>query len=382
MPEFFRNKTIIIISQQDWGKMFISKHHYASELARLGNTVYFMNSPDKTGELKPGEIKVEPTGNDNLSVIKHRFIHPYILKHKLPAVHRFLLKYHISKLYREIGGPVDIVWSFDVSDTISLAAFPDYSYKIFMPVDNPVAPKQEKRGDVILSVTQEILDAYKSDVPKMFVNHGVADHFISHEISTGINNPLQVGMSGNFLRPDIDWTCILNIISANRHIVFNFWGSFEARDGNLASNLATDADTVRRQLSAMDNVRINGAVDVHKLSTCLKKMDCFLICYDIEKDQSKGTNYHKVLEYLATGKAIISNNITTYSRSGLIEMPVERNNSNLPGLFKKVVSNLSHYNSAEKQTARIEYARKHTYLSNIKAIEAFISSNSKVTLRA
>ena len=43
------------------------------------------------------------------------------------------------------------------------------------------------------------------------------------------------------------------------------------------------------------------------------RMDAFLICYDVEKDQSKGTNYHKVMEYLAYGRPIVSNYISRYA---------------------------------------------------------------------
>lgn len=46
MPFSFNNKTILIISPEPWGKMMISKHHYALELAKLGNEVYFLNPPN------------------------------------------------------------------------------------------------------------------------------------------------------------------------------------------------------------------------------------------------------------------------------------------------------------------------------------------------
>jgi len=36
-----RNKTIIILSPEKWGKMMLSKHHYAIELAGMGNIVFF-----------------------------------------------------------------------------------------------------------------------------------------------------------------------------------------------------------------------------------------------------------------------------------------------------------------------------------------------------
>jgi hypothetical protein len=69
-------------------------------------------------------------------------------------------------------------------------------------------------------------------------------------------------------------------------------------------------------------------------------MDAFLICYDIEKDQSGGTNYHKIMEYMCTGKVIIGNNITTYkNKPELVQMVNERdNNRELPALFDHVIS--------------------------------------------
>jgi hypothetical protein len=42
-----KNKTILVISPNNWGTMHISKHHYAIELARLGNSVYFLNPPNQ-----------------------------------------------------------------------------------------------------------------------------------------------------------------------------------------------------------------------------------------------------------------------------------------------------------------------------------------------
>lgn len=362
--------------------MFISKHHYAVALAQLGNNVYFLNSPDKSNRLKTGEVKIEPTDIDNLKVIKHKFFYPYILKHKFPSLHRLLLRYHIHKIYDVIARPVDIVWSFDVSDTIHLASFPRSSYKIFMPVDNPVKPWQGKRADVMFSVTREILDYYECSTPKMFVNHGVAEHFINEDVDSTEHEPLQVGISGNFLRPDIDWPCLLEIIKANAGIVFNFWGSFDARNSNLSATHDANTFTYRQQLAAMENVIMHGPVDSYILAGGLKRMDCFLICYDIEKDQSKGTNYHKVLEYLAAGKVIVSNNITTYAGTGLVEMPQERHNQNLPHLFGQVIKNLEVHNRSEKQQERIAYAREHTYLNNVRAIEHFILSQKKQTLSA
>ncbi len=43
-------KTILLISPESWGKSFVSKHHYAVELAKKGNIVYFLNPPSDTNQ--------------------------------------------------------------------------------------------------------------------------------------------------------------------------------------------------------------------------------------------------------------------------------------------------------------------------------------------
>ncbi|MCB0696261.1 MAG: hypothetical protein KDC07_02785 [Chitinophagaceae bacterium] len=374
----FKGKTILIISQQDWGKMFISKHHYAVALAKLGNKVYFLNSPVKDGELKSGEIVIEPTSYDGLSVIKHRFFYPYVIKHKFKTLHNFLLKYHARKIEQQIAQRVDVVWSFDVSDTVSLRAFSSVSFKIFMPVDEPQIPEGAHgvdTADVLLSVTNEIISKYHTKIPAMFVNHGVAEEFITEQVSLAINKPLQVGLSGNFLRPDIDWVTLNKIVTEHPDVIFNFWGAVDRKDANLAGDVNAGSSASAAMIDK-SNVRFHGAVDPAILAKNLKAMDCFLICYDIAKDQSGGTNYHKVLEYMATGKTIVANNITTYeSMPELVTMPLERNNENLPALFTQVIKDIDTYNSIDMQSKRIGYAMQHTYQNNITRIEDFITAN-------
>lgn len=358
--------------------MFISKHHYAAELAKMDNIVYFMNAPEKGVGLKKGEIRIEKSEVDNVFVIKHKLFYPYILKFKTPAIHRYLLKIHLKNVYKKINRKVDIVWSFDVSDTIHLKSFPGRPLRIFMPVDNPHHPPEEERGDVMFSVTNEILDMYRCDTPKMFVNHGVAEYFINKVSPVKYGDNVQVGLSGNFLRPDIDWQCLLQIITNHPEVVFNFWGAFDLKEGNLSSDTEPAIVNYKNQLAGLTNVILHGPVKSDILAEGLKKMDAFLICYDIDKDQSKGTNYHKVLEYLAAGRVVVSNNITTYNDTGLIEMPEERNNTMLPQLFSDVINNLDKYNSTDKQTMRINYAQQHTYRGNIRTIEDFINKHYPV----
>lgn len=377
----FKGKVIVVISQQDWGKMFISKHHYAVELARMGNEVYFLNSPDKSGGLRRGDVVIESTEHVNLKVLRHSLSYPYIIKHKARSIHNILQKKHVKRIIDAIGKPVDIVWSFDFTDTIPMKAFPKSVYKIFMPVDEPklsAGMKSLTVSDVILSVTAEILDRYKFDIPKFFVNHGVSSRFLAEEVVAKNGEPIQVGLSGNFLRKDIDWPTLITIIEQHKNVVFNFWGSVDVKKANLADvNIKANSEYLEK-IKTLENVKVHGMVSPDVLAESLKKVDCFLICYDVQKDYSSGTNYHKVLEYMATGKVIVSNNITTYNnKPELILMTSDRNsNKELPGIFADVINNLPKHNSKEKQQVRVSYAREHTYFNNIKRIEQFINEHA------
>ncbi len=377
----FKNKNIIIVCQQDWGEMFVSKHHYAVELAKLDNNVYFLNGPDQRKILKKGEVQINESKYKNLFIVTHNLSFPYILKFKARWLYNFFIKKHINKILKKIDQDIDLIWSFDLSDTIPLRYFSGSYKKIFMPVDEPqdkTAIAAAKSADIILSVTNEIIEKYATyNIPKFSINHGVAEIFINKNISENTNNPIRVGLSGNFLRPDIDRETLLKIIESNPNVMFECWGPIDNTKSNLM--ITTDSGTLNftGKLKSLSNVIAQGVVGSNILSEKIKQVDCFLICYDINKDQSKGTNYHKILEYLASGKVVVSNNVTAYKEDpDLVSMPLNRNNNyELPSLFLSVIKNIEKNNSIQKQAYRIDFAKNHLYSMQIKKIQTLLSSS-------
>jgi len=362
--------------------MFISKNHYALELARRGNKVFYLPGPDQRNKLKPGEVKISSLGHDNLFNVEHRLPFPYVLKFRARFVYDLLLKSHITNILKHTG-PMDIVWSFDLSNTIPLTAFPGSCVKLYMPVDEleeKMAVKAAKGADVIFSVTNEILDKFRSlNVPLVFLNHGVSEMFLAEQPVNSINEVISIGLSGNFLRPDIDRATLLNIIANHKDVQFHFWGSVGKTNSNLVGGADTSAMQFISDLEQNKNVVLHGAVPPKQLAEEIKNMDGFLICYDVNRDQSKGTNYHKIMEYLGTGKVVVSNNVTTYKElPGLIEMIQSRNdNDELLVLFNKVITNITTYNAPERQKQRIAYARQQTYPILVNKIEAALTAASK-----
>jgi glycosyltransferase involved in cell wall biosynthesis len=373
-----KNKTILILSPQSWGKMFLSKHHYAVELAKYGNKVYFLNPPHFQKELPAVALKPDDTIK-NLTIINHRISFPYNLKFHWVKLFHFLMRFHLKKVLRCIGEPVDIIWSFDLGNLYPFSIFPGNSLKIFHPVDEPLTKEAitaAKGADIIFSVTREILDKYKGySAPGFFINHGLNEEFINNSRSSWSKpSPLRVGLSGNWVRPDIDTNCLLKIIKENAEVQFEFWGSYRHGDSNIGGSNHQDTVNFIQQLENAPNVVLHGPVPSAQLALELPKMDAFLICYDVQKDQSKGTNYHKVMEYLSTGNTIISNNITTYkNENDLIQMIAERDsNKTLPGLFKTVIREIDKYNAEPIRRIRFNYAQNNLYKKQVERIEGLL----------
>jgi hypothetical protein len=374
-----KNKTILIVSPQAWGNMFISKHHYALELARQGNTVYFLNPP---GEGNPDSRKVEihPSGIlQGLFFITHSLWFPYRLKfHALPLFH-FLMSFHVKRITKKIGRPIDIVWSFDLGNLYPFRLFNDCPLKIFHPVDEPLNPAAINSGagaDIVFSVTTEILEKYHG-LPGHFINHGVSENFLFDDAGTNDGTAVRIGFSGNLLRNDVDREIFLQIIRENPDIYFECWGSYRDNQSNIGG--ASDVDTREfiTELLQQSNVILHGPVPTDRLAKEIRNMDGFLICYDIKKDQSGGTNYHKIMEYISTGKVIISNNITTYAtQPDLVQMVSSReHNRDLPMLFKTIMSRLDHFNAPEIIRKRILFAKDNTYRRQIERIEGILDQS-------
>jgi len=373
------NKVILVISPQSWGKMFLSKHHYAVELAKAGNTVYFLNPPDNA--LKE-RVLIEPVpATMGLYIISHRITFPYNIKFRVISVFHWLMQWQVKKITEAIGQPIDIVWSFDLGHLYPFHFFNKKAVKIFHPVDEPVnttAIQSAKGAQVIFSVTREILQQYKMyRAPKHFINHGVTEVFLHQPaIKKKMTEPLSVGFSGNLLRQDIDRPVFLQIIREHPGIVFECWGSYQPGQTNIGGALDAATLSFIQSLQQLPNVRLHGVVSSEILAREYQRMDAFLICYDIEKDQSKGTNYHKVMEYLAAGKVIIANNITTYQdKPRLVSMVAQRDsNRMLPVLFKQIVNNLSDHNSETAIEERKSFARANTYDKQVQRIETILDT--------
>ncbi len=381
MSDFkFENKVILILSPEKWGKMMLSKHHYAMELAKKGNKVYFLNPPQ--GNVSD-TIKIERNKIDNLNIITYRKPFYYKLFYHFKPLFDFLFKNKVRKIRKTIGTQIDILWSFDIRGLYNLSSF-NSKIIAFHPVD-PVSLKQTEKAarsaDIIIGISEKILDSYcKINKPKKFINHGL-NRIFSLKAETSLNNVkcnitqnIKAGYFGNLLRNDINHNLIKQLVSENQNVEFNFWGPIVLKDSNIGGSNNEKIISFIKFLHNEKNVVIHGALKKEKLVKDIEDIDIFILFY-IFAPSSDRSNAHKLIEYLATGKVIVANLFSTYKDfDELIVMPKEDNDLKLPALFKEVINNLDYYNSPELQKKRIEFALNNTYEKQIERIEKIINS--------
>jgi hypothetical protein len=378
-----RDKRILVISPQPWGEIHVSKHHYAIELAKKNNQVVFLN-PLKLGKPAMSVMLSPVKAFPNLTIANVTLPIPAFLRFKWRNLYDLLIDFFSSRLSKKMGG-FDVVWCFDPNYFHNLKKMAPVA--IYHPVDPIIEQFQIRCGkysDVIISVSHEILKAFKQlATPQFIVNHGISEQFqllasknYANIESYVYHKPsrLKFGYVGNLLRKEIDWPLIYSIIGQNPHVDFNFWGP----DGSGSSNLAGDdsEQTTNRiqKLKSYANVKLNGIVRAEALPQAIADMDGFLLIYKYIKGQSDRSNSHKILEFFCTGKTLVSFKVKAYESNadGLLVMPQDDNDDAIPLLFHKVVGDISRYNNRHYAKRRLAFALDCTYEKNLNRIETIL----------
>ena len=340
-------KRVLIISPQHWGIMRVTKHHYAIALSKIGYEVFFLEPAEATWNWHQSRFNITSSGVERLYILNQKINIPYNLKFHNKDLYDWFIKRHIEKLEREIG-TFDIIWSFDLTNAMPLKYFSYKSKKIFFAADwpqNAHSVKAAEDSNLLVSVSQKILDKYPNEnyTKKLLVDHAVAEDFIEEGKKHFVKNDkvIRIGMSGNFLRPDIDRPLLLELITTHTNIIFECFGAIECSNSNLGGAKDLDTEIFINNLSQSRHGMVSPAV----LAKELRRMDAFLICYDVDKDQSKGTNYHKVMEYLVYKKPIITNYICRYENQNLFYMCTDKySNNEIKELFQQFLIDFANQN--------------------------------------
>jgi hypothetical protein len=345
----FTNKTILIISPNYWGKMMVSKHHYALELAKKGNTVYYLNPPD----LKKDHFEINKL-DDNLYLIDYKPI--YRGQQYLPKfLFNFLVFIQVKFIELKVKKAFEVVWCFDNSIYLNLSYF-KARYRILFIADKLEKTrllKIAKNADLIVSVSENLFEHLQQYNRKLLlVHHGLAGSFAhnQHRYETGQHDTIRAGFIGNLFKKALDRDVFRKIIDDNPTVIFEFFGTYKMAESNLSGFKSEESISFVEYLKSQKNVILNGVVEPERLWKELSRFDLFLFIENPQIDLNQSANSHKLIEYLSSGKVVVSNHVLSFmDRRDLIEMADEMHNQNLPGLFSKVIHNLEYYNNSEMQ---------------------------------
>lgn len=368
-----KEKNILIISPEIWEGSKLSKHHYALAFAEEGWNVYFMTPNTSSIPLKDKDC------SDHKRIRQVYFpISKYLnsLRFHFRPLYNLILKKTIRQWLQ--GYPrFDYLISFDCNGVFTDLKNFRAKKTVFFPVDQVTGEfKNEYRGfDKLVSITPVILNSFPHVGNKSLFHHGLSSAFFEENKDSRFQNTRKVkrvGYVGNLLiGPILDKKSLVRIIENHPEIEFHFFGAYENKGNNLGNDSSDETRRFVNYLKEASNCILHGVVSSDILSKELKKQDALLICYDFKYDKNECSNSHKIMEYLATGKPVISTRISMYDGLDLFPMLETFDNSLFPEFFDKQVRNWADTNNQIQFEKRKQFAFRNTYSQKIEDLLKF-----------
>ncbi len=276
----------------------------------------------------------------------------------------------------------DIVWCFDFNSFGDLRIF-RAGTTIFHPVDPLSDPRHIQAAasaDLVLTVSAKIAEQLKSSGrPLHVINHGLAlpfEHLARARLAEcaagsnlsspqGTDRRIQVGYAGNLGRRPVNRSVLRQIVEQNPQVDFLFWGPTDGETEDVTQFIAF--------LRSQPHVTLFGAVSQAELAAAYSQVDLFLLSYTADPRDSDRSNSHKILEYLSTGRVVVSSRIQAYEDThDLLVMSHCETDNDLPQQFTEALTRLADLNSVQRQQERIALALDNTYDRQIDRIFALL----------
>lgn len=349
MATYFNGRTILLISPESWEQLFVSKHHYAIELA-ASNYVYFLNPPTKN-------YTVRTTEYSNLFELDYpgfvrglRFLPSFL--------QRFFFRKKLDRLEKLTGRKFDCIWSFDNSVFFDLSFLPSTVLKISHIVDlsqDFQLKKAASSAHFCMGVSQPIVDGLKRWNRNTFLlPHGVP---LGRDKNVKVELPgtrtVKAIFAGNLDRKHFDRDLLLHLAAKYKDVDFIFFGS-----GG-------------KDWDRLPNTFYPGVVRPDHLQSYFQQASILLLPYKFNEFHNELTNSHKVLDYLKSGKVIVSTYLEDYKdKTHLLKMA--HSVEEFDAIFGEVSRSLELENSEDNQRVRREYTQSHSYRQRVQDVENII----------
>ncbi|HAA10312.1 MAG TPA: hypothetical protein DCE41_00925 [Cytophagales bacterium] len=361
--QIFSNKSILIISPEPWGKSFVSKHHYAVQLAKQGNQVVFMGPPTQDYAMGAGPV-------DGLLLAEYPgFVKGYRFFPK--PWRQYWLRKTTHRLEKLANCTFDVIWSFDNSVFFDLDSWGNQKLTISHIVDlnqDFETARAASSADICFCTTElirERLSKYNAKAYK--IHHGYALPQHQTPISLPGEQATKAIYIGNLSMPYLDWSLLRRVVEENPQVDFCFLGP----DGrsNLIAQATPSPD--REQIKKASNAYFLGEVPASEVFGHLLGADVCLVAYQEAHHQDQASP-HKIVEYLASGKVVVATYTAEYDSADVLNMA--KTNADFPVVFRDTLSQLDQHNGPERSAERQAFAKARTYPELVKTIEAKILS--------
>ena len=342
---------ILIISPESWSDHYVSKHHYAIELARRGNSVFFLNPEDNA----LSEIVLQQQ-HENLwtisapRVAKGLRFYPGLLRRRME-------RKWLERVEALAGRKISVIWLFENSRFFDLN-FAGERLKIYQQMDldqNFNVRHAANSADICFCNSVFIYEKLKPFCRSIAkIPHGYCEE---NGDTSGYQNIqgfsdyiINAVFIGNFDRKYLHDELLVSLVRANNDVGFHFVGKFNK------------SSAVYINLSGQSNVRWHGKIPSVDISRTLSQCDINLLAYktSVSFIRKQMANPHKIMDYLGSGNVIVATFTEEYrNKRDLLEMAED--DDEFLDLFSKVKNNLSYFNRPDAREYRKAFARQNSY---------------------
>lgn len=352
---------ILVTSNEPWGPVWYSKHHYAYELSKK-NRVIFIDpvKPWRSQALCGPRPRLVPVAQ-NLWVLQYRNPLPSSSALSFKLNNR-IVSCSIGRALRKMGFRTDLLLSFDPSRLYAPALLRAKS-SLFVAVDDYIHSMRGERllyerVDGFLSISEQFNATYQAyGKPLLNISHAISAEEFGGPPSNDM--PAGAGLYIGAMDHRLDLPLIQAMAERFPTVPFVFIGPYRLGQNESASRLFRQG--------AYPNLILRGAVEAKALRGyvsaarfCIAPMDAAL--------RGNAISHHKVFQYLAQGKAVFSPVFSEYTPiSSLLYMATGHD-----AILSQMARYLERGEDPGLEGQRITFARSRTYDALWERIGAFL----------
>lgn len=358
---------ILLISPEPWEGQFVSKHHYAIELAKRGHEVLFYGPPN-VGVMRLERIE---SAEGSLTVVHAPSPAPGLryapAKLRLSLERRWLRRLEILS-----GQHIDLVWLFENSRFFDMS-FADKRFKIYHQVD-----LNQDFHPELAAATADLSIAISEPIQRCLENHTTRLLRLTHGCPQGALNiysaPKAIEQSfrkdcvhavltGNLDIKYLDVDLLEKLVITHPEVQFHLIGQYTAGKG------------IHAAVGNVANAVFWGRQPSNTLPYFLQQADVLLVTYLADRHVDQLSNPHKILEYLASGRCVLATKTLEYEKHpSLIEMA--DTNEDFLRKFAQIVASPANWNTHKQTAERKAFAANNSYTRQIDRISAAIEAQA------